>query len=105
MNDYDAEAVMQRNAEMIKQAQNLLGQADAARAERDRLFEQAGVSFAAVREFLQSEALSSEERAAIQAEMTRYEQELADEHAHIAAQHASQTTGHQPRRMNTRNMV
>lgn len=82
MADYDES--QQRIDAQLKEAEALLRQADQVRAERDRLFEQSGLSFEAFVEYLNSDQIPEEVREKMREQTEQFEVELAQEQERLA---------------------
>ena len=87
MADYDES--QQRIDAQIKEAEGLLRQADEARASRDRLFEQVGITFQDVVNFMNSDQIPEDIREKMRDQEARYEAELAQEQERLAVQSGS----------------
>lgn len=85
----EIEEAIKRNEEIRQQAEALLQQADAALRERDRIFEDCGIPRQSFMRFLESEHVSPEDRARIQAEFTKQKEEMEAEERRIADQQNS----------------
>ncbi len=76
----------QRIDAQIKEAEALLRQADQVRAERDRLFEESGLSFETFVEYLESDQIPEDIREKMREQTEQFEAELVQEQERLAGQ-------------------
>lgn len=101
----EIEETIKRNQEQIRQGEALLQKADRVRDERDRALERAGLSLSVLRDYLQGDSLDADERAAIDAEIARFEKKLAEEEQRLLAEQSAGSSSSSPRWIGSKSMV